>query len=76
MVLVNRGADSSVPTIAAGYRTALRELLELLYDNGHRSLVFLAGAPQSASNAARLAALEEFRAALSGRPASTSYPAG
>jgi len=63
VVLVNRGADSSVPTIAADYRTALRELLELLYDNGHRSLMFLAGAPQSASNAARLAALEEFRAA-------------
>jgi LacI family transcriptional regulator len=62
VVLVNRSADSSVPTIAADYRTALRDLLELLYDDDHRVLTFLAGAPRSASNAARLAALDEFRA--------------
>jgi LacI family transcriptional regulator len=62
VVLVNRGSDSSVPTIAADYRTALRELLELLYGEGHRSLTYLAGAPRSASNAARLAALDDFRA--------------
>ena len=62
VVLVNRQANSTqVPSIAADYRTALRELLELLYDNGHRSLLYLAGAPHSASNAARLAAVEEFR---------------
>ncbi len=62
VVLVNRQAGSSAtPVIAADYGTALRELLDLLHDDGHRSLIFLAGAPTSASNAARLAALDDFR---------------
>jgi LacI family transcriptional regulator len=61
VVLVNRDARAGgTPVVAADYRTALRELLELLYDDGHRSLIFLAGAPRSASNAARLQALEDF----------------
>jgi LacI family transcriptional regulator len=38
----------------------LGELLDLLYGDGHRSLVYLAGAPQSASNVQRLAAVREF----------------
>jgi LacI family transcriptional regulator len=62
VVLVNRDAGSpGTPSIAADYRTALRELLELLYDGGHRKLIFLSGAPRSASNAARLTALDDFR---------------
>lgn len=61
VVLVNRDAGSSrTPVVAADYQTALTDLLGLLYGYGHRSLVFLSGAPQSASNARRLAALAAF----------------
>jgi LacI family transcriptional regulator len=63
VVLVNRDAASpNTPVIAADYRTALMELLDLLYGFGHRSLVYLAGAPQSASNTRRLAAVRDFLA--------------
>src|SRR5829696_1739339 len=61
VVLVNREAgSSSTPVVAADYRTGLSELLELLYGYGHRSLAYLAGPPQSASNARRLAAVRDF----------------
>ena len=61
VVLVNRDAGSaSTPVVAADYQTALTDLLDLLYGYGHRSLVFLAGAPQSASNSRRLAAVRGF----------------
>jgi len=61
VVLVNRdpGWDGT-PVVAADYQTALGELLDLLYGYGHRSLMYLAGAPQSASNARRLAAVRRF----------------
>jgi LacI family transcriptional regulator, galactose operon repressor len=62
VVLVNRDAGSpSTPVVAADYQTALSDLLALLYGYGHRSLVYLAGAPQSASNTRRLAALRDFK---------------
>ena len=62
VVLVNRDASSpSTPVVAADYQTALGDLLSLLYGFGHRSLVYLAGAPQSASNTRRLAALRDFQ---------------
>jgi LacI family transcriptional regulator, galactose operon repressor len=58
VVLVNRDAGSPMtPVVAADYRTGLADLLKLLYEYGHRSLGYLAGAPQSASNARRLAAI-------------------
>ena len=61
VVLVNRDpGDSGAPVVAADYYTALSELLQQLHDHGHRSLAFLAGAPQSASNARRLAAVQDF----------------
>ena len=61
VVLVNRDAAlASTPVVAADYRAALGELLDLLYGYGHRSLVYLAGAPQSASNNRRLAAVRDF----------------
>jgi LacI family transcriptional regulator len=63
VVLVNRDAGlPSTPVVAADYRAGLRELLALMHDDGHRSLVFLAGAPQSASNSRRLTAVREFLA--------------
>jgi LacI family transcriptional regulator len=61
VVLVNRDARSSItPVVAADYRTGLVELVDLLYGYGHRSLVYLAGAPQSASNARRLEGVRDF----------------
>jgi LacI family transcriptional regulator len=66
VVLVNRDVGApSTPVVAADYKTALIDLLDLLYGYGHRSLAYLAGAPQSASNARRLAALRDF---LEARP--------
>jgi len=63
VVLVNRDAGlPNTPVVAADYRAGLRELLNLLHGDGHRSLVFLAGAPQSASNSRRLTAVREFLA--------------
>ena len=46
--------------VAADHQTALTELLNLLYDLGHRSMVYLAGVSGSASNARRLAAVRDF----------------
>ena len=52
VVLVHRDSGSAgAPWVAADQRTAVGELLDLLYGYGHRSLVYLAGAPQSAANA-------------------------
>ena len=61
VVLVNRSAEG-VPSVAADYGTAVRRLAEHLHTLGHRRLVYLSGVARSASNAARLAALEGFRA--------------
>lgn len=62
VVLVNREAYDGVPTIAADYRAALRAILDELYTHGHRRMVFLSGIVVSASNAARLAAIDDFTA--------------
>ena len=63
VVVVNRGRQDAAPVVAADYRVALAELVEHLHSLGHRRLAFLAGIARSASNAARLAALAEARAA-------------
>ena len=62
VVLVSRDAGSSTttPVVTADYRAGLRGLLDLLYEQGHRSLAFLAGNPESRSNAGRLASLADF----------------
>ena len=61
VVLVNRDAGSvGTPVVAADHRTALVELIDLLYGYGHRSLVYLAGVPQSASNARRIEAIHDY----------------
>jgi LacI family transcriptional regulator len=61
VVLVNRDAGSAhTPVVAADHGTALVELIDLLYGYGHRSLVYLAGVPQSVSNARRLAAVHDY----------------
>ena len=65
VVVVNRAPQEDAPVVSADYRTALRGLAEHLYDLGHRRIVFLAGVARSASNAARLAAIADARAAHS-----------
>ena len=61
VVLINRDAGSSgTPVVAADHRTALTELLNLLYGYDHRSMVYLAGVSGSASNARRVAAVRDF----------------
>ena len=62
LVVVNREppASTMTPVVTVDYRFGLTGLLDLLYADGHRSLMFLAGAPQSASNTRRLAALDTF----------------
>ena len=63
VVVVNRGPQDAAPVVASDYRRALGELAEHLYGLGHRRIAFLAGVARSASNAARLAALEDARIA-------------
>ena len=62
VVLVNRALDEA-PAVSADYGSALRGLAEHLHTLGHRRIVYLAGVARSASNAARVAALDDFRAA-------------
>jgi len=62
VVLINRAAGG-VPHVRADYRTALTAELTHLHDLGHRRIVFLAGAPGSVANAARLEAITGFVAA-------------
>lgn len=63
VVVINRGRQDATPVVAADYRHALGGLVEHLYGLGHRRVAFLAGVARSASNAARLAALADARAA-------------
>ena len=61
VVLINRDVGSpGTPVVAADHRTALEELLDLLYGYGHRSMVYLAGAPGSVANARRVTAVHDF----------------
>ncbi|GAA2976671.1 LacI family transcriptional regulator [Microbacterium terrae] len=61
VVLINRSAGDA-PTVRADYRGALGAELEHLRALGHRRIVFLAGIERSVANAARLEAIEAFRA--------------
>lgn len=61
VVLINRETHSGVPAVSADYRQSLGELLQHLYDLGHRRLLYLAGVAGSVSNQNRLAALDDFR---------------
>lgn len=62
MVVVNRVpvSDRGVPVVTTDYELGLTGLLDVLYADGHRSLLYLAGPPRSASNTRRLAALDRF----------------
>ncbi|WP_127820132.1 LacI family DNA-binding transcriptional regulator [Microbacterium sp. CPCC 204701] len=62
VVLINR-ASGDVPSVRADYGSALTAELTHLHALGHRRIVFLAGAPGSVANAARLEAIEAFRIA-------------
>lgn len=62
VVLINRTAGDA-PSVRADYRSALTAELDHLHGLGHRRIVYLAGAPGSVANAARLVAIAEFVAA-------------
>lgn len=62
VVLINRAAGD-VPSVRADYRSALTAELDHLHGLGHRRIVYLAGAPGSVANAARLAAIDAFMSA-------------
>lgn len=62
VVLINRIAGEA-PSVGADYGAALAEELAHLHAHGHRRIVYLAGAPQSVANAARLDAIARFVAA-------------
>lgn len=81
VVVVNRDAGAVAPVVAADYGGALRELAEHLYGLGHRRFVYLAGVARSASNAARVASLAEFRRAhpeiiVDERPCGVDFDSG
>ncbi|BDZ47812.1 hypothetical protein GCM10025867_45260 [Frondihabitans sucicola] len=60
-VLINRPAAVGLaPTVTADYEAGIRPLVEHLYALGHRTLAYLQGKPESASNAARLRGLAAF----------------
>lgn len=64
LVIINRPSRwESAPSLSIDYRVGILSLAQHLYDLGHRKLVFLKGPKESASNAQRLQALEEFESA-------------
>ncbi|KQQ92664.1 LacI family transcriptional regulator [Leifsonia sp. Leaf325] len=59
VVVINREVPG-IPGVSADYRVGIVELLEHLATLGHRRLVYAAGSPSSASDAARRAGLADF----------------
>lgn len=81
VVVVNRAADGTTPTLAIDYAAGIDQIVEHLTGLGHRHLLYLAGPTDSASHGARLDALrvaaarrEDVR--LSERPAGSSVESG
>ena len=64
VVLINRPSPSiAAPSLSIDYGSGITELARHLYDQGHRSFVYLGGPERSVSNARRRRALDEFEAA-------------
>lgn len=83
LVIVNRvpARDAGVPVVTTDYELGVTDLLDVLYAEGHRSLMYLAGAPRSASNLRRLVGLERFAAShpdvtISHRPCGVNFSDG
>ena len=63
VVVINRDPGrADVPSVFADYRSGLTQMLQHVYDLGHRHLVYLEGSENAASNRNRLAAIHEFGA--------------
>jgi LacI family transcriptional regulator len=60
VVVINRQAGLDVPVVLADYGAGIRLLLEHVYSLGHRHVAYLAGLPQSASNAQRVAGIHTY----------------
>lgn len=66
-VVINRDPSATpAPVVAADYRAGLAQLLVHLDGLGHTHLAYLEGNEQATSNADRLAAVDDFRAAHPG----------
>ncbi|WP_157497501.1 LacI family DNA-binding transcriptional regulator [Leifsonia sp. Leaf264] len=59
VVVINRSVPG-IPGVSADYRAGIVDLLEHLAALGHRRLVYVAGSPSSASDAARRAGVAAF----------------
>jgi LacI family transcriptional regulator len=61
VVVINRQpADPGIPVVSADYGSGIRQLLEHLHGLGHCRVSYLAGLPQSASNALRIGGIRSF----------------
>jgi len=61
VVLINRDpAPARAPFVAADYGAGLAQQLAHLQELGHRHILFLSGSARSASNANRLAAIQDY----------------
>lgn len=61
LVLVNRpDANVAAPSLSIDYGAGIRDLTAHLHQLGHAKIAYLAGPPQSVSNALREAALDDF----------------
>lgn len=81
LVLINRTAGNSTPSISVDYADGIRALAAHLVSLGHRRLVFLSGPERSASNRLRLQGLAAFREenpdiSLEVLPCGVSFAAG
>ncbi len=63
VVLINRSAHGTAPSLTVDYRAGIESLLNHLYDLGHRRIVYAQGPAQSVSNQYRLQGLDDFAAA-------------
>lgn len=62
-VVINRPPQPATPTVSADYNTAMTQLIEHVYDLGHRRIAYLSGVPGSASGSAREEAIDAARRA-------------
>ncbi|WP_448002483.1 LacI family DNA-binding transcriptional regulator [Agromyces bauzanensis] len=64
VVLINRPSPSvSAPSLSIDYGAGITELAQHLYDQGHRTFIYLGGPERSVSNARRRRALDDFEEA-------------
>jgi len=67
LVLINRpNPELGAPSLSVDYRSGIRDLVQHLWDLGHRHLVYVEGPAESLSNRYRLEGLAEFEQRMPG----------